>query len=185
MNYQDKSETFFRILKDVIHHIDFTEINFDVDKLLLQLVRVVKERKPRERSQKDNDIVLHGIIQLLKGLFFRFPEKSRKYGQEERLVSELLTNCLLEIPRQVSRKQIPGPKCKSSSSRYAAYKLLSELAKSSNENLKEIIDYIAPTLKNGSWRTKRWNDWHITSKGNEKSSTGYVGLKNLGCSNLF
>lgn len=31
------------------------------------------------------------------------------------------------------------------------------------------------------WRTRRYHDWNIQPKINEKSSTGYVGLKNLGC----
>lgn len=182
---EDKSEVFFRMLTNVVNHVNFAEVDFNVDKLLIQLVKFIKERKPRERSQKDTDIVLHGLLLLLRGLFLRFPEKVQKYGQEEKLVSELLVNCLFEIPRRPNRKQIPAPKCKSHFSRYAAFKLLIELAKGSNENLREIISYIAPIHKNGAWRTKRWVDWHITPKHNEKSSTGYVGLKNLGCSKLL
>jgi uncharacterized UBP type Zn finger protein len=31
------------------------------------------------------------------------------------------------------------------------------------------------------WRSKHFTDWNIQSKFNDKSSTGYVGLYNLGC----
>ena len=185
--YQDKSEVFFRMLTNVVNYINFGELNFDVDKLLLQLAKLIKERSPKERSHKDSDIdvVLNGILLLMRGLFLRFPEKAFKYGQEEKLVSELLQNCLFEIPRRANRRLIPGPKCKNHHTRSSALRLLVELAKGNTENLKEIISYIAPIHKNANWRTKRWVDWHITQKNNEKSSTGYVGLKNLGCSKFL
>jgi len=178
---EDRSEVFFGLLTNVVNYINLGEVNLDVDKLLAQLVKFVKERGPKEKYQKDIDIVLQGILLLMRGLFLRFPEKAEKYGQDSRLVSELLQNCLFEIPRKASRKVIPGPKCKSHYSRAAAFKLLAELTKGSHENLREVINYILPIHKNANWRTKRWVDWHITQKNNEKSSTGYVGLKNLGC----
>lgn len=31
------------------------------------------------------------------------------------------------------------------------------------------------------WRSRHFSDWNIQSKFNDKSSTGYVGLYNLGC----
>ncbi len=37
-----------------------------------------------------------------------------------------------------------------------------------------------PLLKN-FWRTSSNNDWHIVPLTSERSKTGYVGLKNLGC----
>lgn len=36
-------------------------------------------------------------------------------------------------------------------------------------------------FRNGAWRTKRSADWAILPETTEKSSTGYVGLKNLAC----
>jgi ubiquitin carboxyl-terminal hydrolase 9/24 len=32
-----------------------------------------------------------------------------------------------------------------------------------------------------SWRTNKEKDWNISLIESEKSSTGYVGIKNLGC----
>jgi ubiquitin carboxyl-terminal hydrolase 9/24 len=34
---------------------------------------------------------------------------------------------------------------------------------------------------NPSWRTNKDHDWNISLMDSEKSSTGYVGIKNLGC----
>lgn len=178
---QERSSVFFKLIINIINHIDISQVNLDIDKLLQRLVNFVKDRKPTERSQKDTDIILFGILQILRSLFMRFPQKANRYGQDEKLVSELLQCCLFEIPRRVNKKDIPGPKCKSHETRYAAFKLLIELGKGDNENLKDIINFIWPIHKTGKWRTKRMVDWSITPKDNEKSSTGYVGLKNLAC----
>ena len=35
--------------------------------------------------------------------------------------------------------------------------------------------------QNPSWRTNKDLDWNISLMDSEKSSTGYVGIKNLGC----
>lgn len=182
---EDRSEVFFRMLTSLINHINIGEVSLDADDLLSQLVDFLKLRKPMEKTQRDFDIVLHGVLLVLKGLFARYPDKAQKYGQEEELVIELLQNCLFEIPRRVDRKQIPGPKCKNIHTRSAAYKLLIELSRDSDFNLQEIIEYIKPIHQYGKWRTKRYLDWNIVQKDNEKSSTGYVGLKNLGCSKLL
>lgn len=40
---------------------------------------------------------------------------------------------------------------------------------------------LLPFHRNNSWRTRRKADWEIYPQQSEKSSTGFVGLKNLGC----
>ena len=35
--------------------------------------------------------------------------------------------------------------------------------------------------RNPSWRTNRENDWDVKPYEEEKSTTGHVGIKNLGC----
>jgi len=62
-----------------------------------------------------------------------------------------------------------------------ALRLLSVLARDSLDNLKLILNYIQNFGKKSSWRTNKTSDWSITHFDDEKSSTGYVGLKNLGC----
>ncbi len=44
-----------------------------------------------------------------------------------------------------------------------------------------LIKLLKPFHLMPSWRSKNYSDWNIQSKFNEKSSTGYVGLYNLGC----
>ncbi len=175
---------FFKLAVDIVLQCEIGKAKFDVNKLIARLVQFVKDRKPSERHHKDLDVPLNGILQMLAGLFERYPAKASEYGYDEKLISEILQNCLFDIPRRHDKKTIPGPKCKSHDTRTSAYNVLMELAKGSNENLTEIIKFVTPLHKNGKWRTKSYNNWNITPKENEKSSTGYVGLKNLGCSNL-
>jgi len=35
--------------------------------------------------------------------------------------------------------------------------------------------------KTARWRTRKLDDWTLTPGDKQKSSSGYVGLKNLGC----
>jgi ubiquitin carboxyl-terminal hydrolase 9/24 len=52
---------------------------------------------------------------------------------------------------------------------------------SNPKNFSDALQFLSQFHLIGQWRTKRLNDWLITPKMNEKSSTGYVGIKNLGC----
>ena len=47
--------------------------------------------------------------------------------------------------------------------------------------LYKVCDEIIEMHKKGEWRTKRLDDWTISLVDKMKSSTGYVGIKNLGC----
>ena len=66
-------------------------------------------------------------------------------------------------------------------SRTGALKLLSVLSRDCLENLGLVLDYIRDFGSRASWRTNKSSDWEITHLDDEKSSTGYAGLKNLGC----
>ena len=73
------------------------------------------------------------------------------------------------------------PKCKSMTTRKSALRLLSVLSRDCLDNLNAILLYIKDFGKQASWRTNKTSDWSIAHQDDEKSSTGYVGLKNLGC----
>jgi ubiquitin C-terminal hydrolase len=58
---------------------------------------------------------------------------------------------------------------------------LSAICYNNPENLTKVIDKLSSFHKLGYWRSKRYYDWNISQLTEEKSSTGFVGLKNLGC----
>jgi ubiquitin carboxyl-terminal hydrolase 9/24 len=44
-----------------------------------------------------------------------------------------------------------------------------------------VLKYLNTFNDTPSWRTNKEHDWSISLRESEKSSTGYVGIKNLGC----
>ena len=87
---------------------------------------------------------------------------------------------MFEIPYG-NKGENSAPKCKSHESRKAAFNLLATLSRDCLENLNIVLDYMHKFSNEVSWRTKKENDWNIKFFDDEKSSTGHVGIKNLGC----
>jgi uncharacterized UBP type Zn finger protein len=92
----------------------------------------------------------------------------------------LVHECLFEIPHG-NKGANSAPKCKSHDSRKAAFNLLATISRDSIEQLNIILDYMSKFSTEVSWRTKKDTDWNIKFYDDEKSATGHVGIKNLGC----
>jgi ubiquitin carboxyl-terminal hydrolase 9/24 len=91
---------------------------------------------------------------------------------------------LFEVPQGGTSKaqNVAGPpKCKSPYSRQQAVKLLAVLCRDCIPNLETVLTHMQKFNENPSWRTNKEHDWNISLMESEKSSTGYVGIKNLGC----
>ena len=78
------------------------------------------------------------------------------------------------------------PKCKSKNTRYACLSLVKELTIDNQVGVRTLVEYMRKTIYSSNvswhWRTPRGSDWTITTNDKqEKSVTGYVGLKNIGC----
>lgn len=94
----------------------------------------------------------------------------------------LLKDCLFEVPKaNRGRSKVRPPKCKSSVTRTEVFRLINTLARDCLENLNSVLSYIKGLQHNSSWRTRKHPDWSISPYHDEKSITGYVGVKNLGC----
>lgn len=150
--------------------------------MIEDLGKFIYNRELKEKNTTDTDHLLVGKMKLLKSLLQKFPEQKRVVG--EYLAYHLIHDCLFEIPHGSSIKQqtIGGPpKCKTSASRSAAFKLLSVLCRDTLGNLDLVLKYLNEFNHNPAWRTHKDQDWMISLMDSEKSSTGYVGIKNLGC----
>ena len=89
----------------------------------------------------------------------------------------MIHDCLFEIPHGNKN----APKCKSPSNRGRSFQLLQCLSTDCIGNLELILDYVKQFNTNPSWRTKKETDWNLKLFEDEKSTTGRVGIKNLGC----
>jgi len=57
------------------------------------------------------------------------------------------------------------------------------ICQNSFDHLEEFLNIFNEKMKEGLWRSDKKNSWEFHPNFKDKSSTGYVGLKNLGCSN--
>jgi len=75
-----------------------------------------------------------------------------------------------------------GEKNRNQSGFEQVMKVLLIICQNSFENLEEFIGILNEKMKEGLWRSDKKNSWEFHPNFKEKSVTGYVGLKNLGCS---
>jgi hypothetical protein len=124
---------------------------------------------------------------------------SRARGSRKGLIHEVFNECLFAIPTQQSRSRggIAPPKCKSRESRQCAFDLLLELVNGCAPNLHELLELMLPYHRFGNDRNERrelrrklrkrsrqkkmMSGQELVSRENPRSSSGYVGLENLGC----
>ena len=193
LEHGNQSEIYFELLQKNIEslqkpsktsHKKNSASSVNLEEMLSHLVDLIKTQSFLEKNHTDRDNILIGLLNLISSLLEKLPEKAFEIGQTKGLLLELLGSCLFETPRK-SIKNNAYPKCKGYLSRCAAFNLIQVLASGSTINLRVVLDHLAPLHLKADWRTKSISDWNITPKINEKSATGYVGLKNLGCSKLY
>lgn len=73
------------------------------------------------------------------------------------------------------------PKCKHNATRERCLELLNELCINNAAGIQILIRYLKEHISETFWRTPRRSDWQITVHQQERSLTGFVGLKNVGC----
>ena len=73
------------------------------------------------------------------------------------------------------------PKCKNNATRERCLELLNELCIQNTEGIQILIRYLKEHISETFWRTPRKSDWQISVHQQERSLTGFVGLKNIGC----
>lgn len=151
-------------------------------KMIKDLSVFIFERETKEKNTHETDFLMIGKMKLLRSLLQKFPHEKQQVG--DFLTLHLIHNCLFEIPQggsTKSQKKAGPPKCKSLNSRSNALKLLGVLCRDCTANLNLVLNYLTEFNHNPSWRTSKEIDWNISLMDSEKSSTGFVGLKNLGC----
>ena len=146
--------------------------------------QILISHKSTEHNTKV-DTTLAKILELLKVSLKKFPEYKLIIGQDN-LLNEVLHKCLLDYPksgnRRVYRSGSPlPPKCKSKSCRRLGYDLLRVLIEGCEENLNVVLEYLPALHLKESQRVNCLDKWEISSPINEKSDTGYMGIKNLSC----
>jgi len=129
-----------------------------------------------EKSASEKDEVLAGVITLLRAI-----TKKVQQSPSEELVQLVLHTCLFEVPFSGRLTAVSPPKCKNAATRKEALKLLNAISVGSSETLTKIVTYLDRLHQDPHWRSSRRQDWNNHHTTMERSETGYVGIKNLGC----
>ena len=181
--YQETCSYFFKILSFLLEEFlePFTvNTNLDFSELADFMIDAIINKDSTEVYHESDDNVLEGYLMVLRVLIIKSRELSEKVNKNYNLIDLILNKCLLS-KCQVKSTIAPFPKCKTPSSRESAYKLLTALSYNNPDVTLQIINVLNNYHMLGYWKSKRIFDWKISLSNDEKSSTGYVGLKNLGC----
>ena len=146
---------------------DVPDISPDIAKLFKAL-----QDRPAEKNGQEQDRIFTGLLDLLDGYVKQTPKENT-----QKLTNFVLYNCLFDIP---TFKESGKPKCKNSLTRSSAFNVLKTLM-NDPANMTGVITYLDSFHVDPNWRTKRYVDWNISPGSMEKSETGFVGMKNLGC----
>lgn len=166
---KNKIESYWDLL---CFYITDCEVTPDLEKKYLGFIKILEQR-PAEGSSKDHDTTLSGILKVLKTTM-----KKIHINISEDIIRLVLHTCLFEIPSKFKKG---APKCKNSDTRKEAFDLLKEMCNRNKEALEYVINYLSSQYQDPHWRSAKLADWNYHPRAHEKSDTGYVGMKNLGC----
>lgn len=186
-SHRDKCHEFFQVAENIYNKTpeeDLVATGINFKELVTKLADHFLSLPPFESNNKEQDYLLQGLLSFLELLL-----KKKTDLREElllkikpELLKEILHSCLFEIPISVFVSgKIPPPKCKSQESRRAAFQLLQVCISGMNEITLQAIEYLRKPLLKNFWRGNSSSDWHIVPLLVERAKTGYVGLRNLGC----
>eukprot|EP01124_Arcella_intermedia_P026994 TRINITY_DN5198_c0_g1_i1.p1 TRINITY_DN5198_c0_g1~~TRINITY_DN5198_c0_g1_i1.p1 ORF type:complete len:2650 (-),score=519.31 TRINITY_DN5198_c0_g1_i1:70-6840(-) len=163
-----------------------TKLNEKLKKKVVLLLDEIMKRPIFEEGQHlDVDHVLRGKVMFLEVLLKRDISFAQEIPQEllksGKLVSELCNDFLfttrVESADSVVTRRSAGAKCKSRSSRVAAFDLVVELCKISPESFECLANQL---FQIHTGKSKQLSSWYYHPSSNDKAASGYVGINNLG-----
>ena len=145
----------------------------NLDRLCSLVTSSIMTREVREsRLTNNEDEGLKGLLSLISIAFKHDPPF--KYSPEGKKFLLHVYDCLFSLP-SVNDKN--APKCKHSQTRTAAFDLLSEICKDSEDNFMTLANLLLEQHRSSSHPSYPWDFWPHDDC---RSDCGYVGLVNLG-----
>ena len=131
-------------------------------------------------------------MSVLRNLLHIRPDEKVNMQNKSAFIRFLLHDCLFlkesigSSNQPASRTSAVAPKCKTNETRAECLSLIRQLCYNFEEGTLLFVEYLRDNVFNNNvswfWRTPRKSDWAITAENKqERSVTGYVGLKNIGC----
>ena len=203
--HSDASASFFELLCSLFSKSkairELLEQELSIEDIIQRCCMFVYERESTEGSPEEQDIGLQGVIQLLGVVLQNFPQKNATLIRKEELVRFLVDDCLFQrkgretesafqaSPEAIERKDSmppayqPPPKCKHPRTRSLALQLLKVLFRGAEDSLVLLLsEYMRELITETTFRSCKRKDWYMSCIVMDRSKTGFVGMKNLGCS---
>lgn len=160
------------MVKSSLESSAFNEDAIDIEKLCQSVAQSILTREFYETRYGMQDDGLVGLINLMSNLVkydptFKFSSKALQFIEQ-------IFEFLFDMPSPNNRQK---PKCKSATSRAAAYDLLVELCKNCPKNYTFLHQKLLAQHTPGPKPPYPWDYW---PRDEGRSECGYVGLTNLG-----
>lgn len=144
----------------------------DIEALCRQVAESIVNRKFNETRYGGQDDGLVGLLNLMANLIKYDPPF--KFGADAETFITKVFECLFDLPSPQHRHK---PKCKSQTSRAAAYDLLVEICRNAPNNFNILHGKLLKQHQPGPHSPYPWDYW---PRDDGRSECGYVGLTNLG-----
>ncbi|XP_001998517.3 ubiquitin carboxyl-terminal hydrolase puf [Drosophila mojavensis] len=148
------------------------EERIDIEQLCESISESILNRDYYELRHGYQDDGLVGLLNLMSNLIKY--DTSYKYRPKALSFIEQLIEFLFEMPSPANRQK---PKCKSATSRAAAYDLLVELCRGCATNYSYLHGRLLAQHRSGPKQPYPWDYW---PRDEGRAECGYVGLTNLG-----
>jgi len=153
------------------------DFDYDIDVLniMIQVSNFIKNYQRGKGNLSETRMSV--CFDILKNFLEKNTDQIEFFGQEQGLVSEILTQGILKAPTINGEDR---PKYQGKNNLFEpAFQLLLSLGKDKS-NFKTIKNFLLPIHQKGIWRKSKYFSWLLS--GNIKKRTHkYAGLKNLGC----
>lgn len=160
------------MIKTSLESSSFSEDAINIEKLCQSVAQSILTRDYYETRYGMQDDGLVGLINLMSNLVKYDP--TFKYSSKAMQFIEQIFEFLFDMPSPNNRQK---PKCKSATSRAAAYDLLVELCKNCPKNYTFLHNKLLAQHTPGPKPPYPWDYW---PRDEGRSECGYVGLTNLG-----
>lgn len=144
----------------------------DIEALCRQVSISIINRKTIETRFSGQDDGLVGLLNLMTNLI-KYDPPFKFCADAEVFITQIF-DCLFDLPSPQNRQK---PKCKSQSSRAAAYDLLAEMCRNAPNNFKILHGKLLKQHQPGPHSPYPWDYW---PRDDGRSECGYIGLTNLG-----
>jgi ubiquitin carboxyl-terminal hydrolase 9/24 len=191
VSHSETSEAYFKLFTEFLSLIDCNTLKeLNLDKKMNEMTDFMINNIIKFVETKKFDTALTGFLSILRIFILIDSHIVDRINENYNLYEILIDKCIFSKCKSKLKSinlvkdddpKLAVPICRSSNSRKAAFSLLSALCYNNPTYVERLLNFLLEYHELGFWRSKRFMSWNIVCSSEEKSSTNFVGLQNLGC----